>query len=318
MAYRKQGRRLLNYGIRKALQYGPRVYKAYRQISTANKNTSKSMMGVSQHHDSKLQYRKRRMPYRKKRNWKKFVKKVQAANERSLGTKTIVFNKSVTGTSTAANAQNWMIANLYGTNGTSAASELGAADLYQIFQQAYLSSKETQKLTFKSAVLDITLTNTGTTKLEVDLYVLSYWGEPAYGSFSAAASGADNTTPVMNPNGSGFFSSLNISQRGVTLFDMPELIRNGKFTIQKKVKYWIDVSDTATFQIRDPKSHMVSETEVLQSAVWGTARLTQSIFVNFKPVAGATDTGNSLTMGATRKYSLNSVDAEDADGWVNY
>jgi len=318
MAYRKQARRMLGYGIRKTLQYGPRAYKAYSQIKSANKNTSRSMMGVSQHHDSKMQYRKRRMPYKKKRNWKKFVRKVQAANERSLGTKTIVFNKSVTGTSTAANAQNWIIASLYGSNGTSATSELGAADLYQIFQQAYLSTKETQKLTFKSAVLDITLTNTGTTKLEVDLYVLNYWGEPAYGSFNAAATLADGTTPVMNPNGSGFFSSLNIGQRGVTLFDMPELIRNGKFTIQKKVKYWIDVADTATFQIRDPKTHVVSETDVLQTAVWANARLTQSIFVNFKPVAGATDAGNSLTMGATRKYSLNSVDSEDADGYVNY
>lgn len=318
MAYRKQARRMLNYGIRKTLQYGPRAYKAYTQIKSANKNTSRSMMGVSQHHDSKMQYRKRRMPYKKKRNWKKFVKKVQAANERSLGTKTLVFNKSVTGTSTAANAQNYLIANLYGINGGSPSSELGSADLLQVFQQAYLSTKETQKLTFKSAVLDITLTNTGTTKLEVDLYVLSYWGKPIYSGFGTAASASDTTTPVMNPNGTGFFSSLNIGQRGVTLFDMPELIRNGKFTIQKKVKYWIDVSDTATFQIRDPRTHVVAETNVLQSTVWAQNGLTQTIYVNFKPVAGATDTGNSLTMGATRKYSINSVDSEDADGWVNY
>lgn len=317
MAYAKHARRALRWGVGQAIRNGPKMYKAYRSVQRTNQKSSKSMMGVSQHHDSKMQYRKKRMPARKKRTWKKFVRKVQAANERSLGTKTIVFNKAVTGTSTAANGQNYIIAHLYGANGTSAGTELGAGDLYNIFQQAYLSTKENQKLTFKSGVFDITLTNTGSTKLEVDLYVLSYWGETTFGSFSAAHSEADADTPTMNPNGTGFFSNLTINSRGTTLFDMPNLIRNCKWTVQKKVKYWIDVADTATFQIRDPKTHVIAEQDVLNGNSWSIPRLTQTIFVNFKPVAGATDTGNALTMGATRKYSLNSVDNEDADGWAN-
>jgi len=307
-------RRLAFRAVNAGLKYGPRAMKAYRAVKSFTKRPTSST-GVTQHRDSTQQYRKRRMPKRKKRQWKKFVKKVQAANERSLGTKTLVFNKSVEAVSSAAGGQQWAIAHLYGNHGN-VANELGSIDLYNIVQHAYLSTKENQKFTFKSAVLDITMTNTGTTKMEVDLYVLSYWAMPKFLSFNAAIAEADTDTPTMNPNSDGFFSNLNLNARGTTLFDMPNLIRNACFTVQKKVKYWIDVGDTATYQIRDPRTHVIAEQMVLNNGSWGIPGKTQSIFINLKPVAGAPDECK-LTIGATRKYSLNSVDSEDADGYSN-
>jgi len=311
---RRNYRRLAFNAVNAGMKYGPRAIKAYRSYKTATKKST-ARTGVTQHRDSTQQYRKRRMPKGKKRQWKKFVKKVQAANERSLGTKTLVFNKAVEAVSSAAGGQQWAMVHLYGNNG-SIATELGSKDLYNIVQHAYLATKENQKFTFKSAVLDITMTNTGTTKMEVDLYVLSYWGQPKFSNFNAAISEADTDTPTMNPNADGFFANLNLNARGTTLFDMPNLVRNACFTVQKKVKYWIDIGDTATFQIRDPRTHVIAEQNILNNGSWGIPGKTQSIFINLKPVAGAADECK-LTVGATRKYSLNSVDSEDADGYSN-
>jgi len=294
------------------------AYKRFRSSTQTRTKRQTSRSGVTQHYDRQVQYVKKRMPYRKRKRWTSFVKKVHAANERQLGTKTLVYSVQVTGTTSAVGGQNWQFCSLYGVNGSGASSEKGATDLYQIFQQAYDAALENQKLTFKSAVLDLTLTNTGTNKLEVDLYHLSYWGSPALTSFNATHNEAVNDTPTMDPNGTAFFGPLSLAKRGVTPFDIPALMKLGKFTIVKKVKYWIDVGDTITYQIRDAKTHVISESSVLESNKFAQAKLTQSLYINFKPVAGAAETeGNSLTMGVTRKYSLNSADDKDQDGWAN-
>lgn len=307
----------------KAARYGYQAYKTYKRYKpvydSLMKNKGSSRSGVTQQRDVQVQYRKKRMPARKRRTWTKFVKKVQAANERALGTKTLVYNYSYTGSSTTANGQNFLFCSLYGCHGSAPANEIGSNDLYTLFENAYDVTGDNNKLTFKSAVLDVTLTNTGTNKLEVDVYVLSYWGQSAFANFNAAHSEAAADTPTMDPNSTGFFTPLTIFKRGVTLFDMPALIKNAKCTVVKKIKYWIDVGDTVTYQIRDPRTHVISENQVVDNFHPTLPKLTQSLFINFKPVSGSSDTsGNTLTMGVTRKYSINSADVTDQDGWTNF
>lgn len=307
----------LNYGLK---AYG--AYKKYKPMYNSMKKAykkSSSRTGVTQHHDATTTYRKRRMPRRKRRSWRKFVKKVEAANEKQLGTKTIVYSYTYTGSSTTANGQNFLFCSLYGVRGSAPTNEIGSADLYKLFTNAISTSSYLNKLTFKSAVLDVTLTNTGTNKLEVDLYVLKYWGQSDYNSFNTAHSNAATDTTTMDPNATLFFGALTIFKRGVTLFDMPALIKYAKIGIVKKVKYWIDVGDTVTYQIRDPRTHVISEAMVNNTEHPASPKLTQSLFINFKPVSGSSETsGNTLSMGVTRKYSLNSQDTTDQDGWVNY
>jgi len=293
------------------------AYKRYRSMTnTQQKKRGNSGTGVTQHRDTHLQYRKKRMPYRKRKTWTKFVKKVQSANERQLGTKTIVFNRDQSATNTAG-SQNYVMANLYGLHG-SIASEIGSQDLYYAFQEAYSATAKNQKLTFKSAVLDATLTNTGNSKLEVDLYHLSYWGRPSETSFLDCQTEAIADTPLLDPNSSGFFSNLTMFSRGVTPFDMSALIKLGKFTIQKKIKYWIDVGDTATYQIRDPRTHVLSEASIIDDTnTFAHPKLTQTILCVFKPVKNVSEDVGTLTIACTRKYSINSVDSFDQQGYKN-
>jgi len=314
MRYRRSFAKYARYGVGLALGAAQKRRSGRSYTKTKRKKSSSS--GVTHNRDNVVQYRKSRMPTRKRKQWKKFVNKVAAANERSLGTKTIVLNKSYTGSTDLAAQQVFMLSSLYGMNGTNTTVELGNADVYRIFQEAYLSTKENQKLTFKSAVMDMTLTNSGTTRLEVDLYHLTYWGLPTFTNFANAHTEAAIDTPTMNPNGTGYFSSIELGKRGVSPFDMPQLIKYAKFTVQKKVKYWIDIGETATFQIRDPKTHVIDETSVLSSQHWCQPRLTQTVLIVFKSVTGTLATGSALTMGVTRKYSLNSVDNSDEDGYV--
>jgi len=291
-------------------------WKSGRSYTRTMTKKPKARSGVTHTRDNIVQYRKRRMPRRKRKQWAGFVKKVAAANERSLGTKTLVFNASYSVAPVGSATQGFMIASLYGVNGSNSTQELGSQDLYNIFQKAYLSTKENQKFTFKSAVLDMTLTNTGTTRLEVDLYHLSYWGISDFANFGNAHTEAYVDTPTMDPNVSGYFGGLELGKRGVSPFDLPALIRYAKFTIQKKIKYWIDVGETATFQIRDPRTRHIAENAVLSGVShFANKGLTQSVLIVAKGVVG-TDTGSQLTMGVTRKYSLNSVDADDQDGYV--
>jgi len=69
--------------------------------------------------DIRMIYRKKRMPKKKRKRWANFVKKVGAVEERSLGTRTVLFNDLITQTSGATTGQNTLTLCLYGfVNGT--------------------------------------------------------------------------------------------------------------------------------------------------------------------------------------------------------
>jgi len=312
--YKRKYSKAFKYGAGAALKLGMSYKRGPSYTRTMRKKPS-SGTGITQHRDSTVQYRKKRMPYRKKRTWVKFVKKVQSANERQLGTKTVVFNNA-NSSSTALGAQSFLLCNLYGVGGTVTA-EAGSRDLLDIFQQAYSATAFNQKLTFKSAILDVTITNIGTSKVELDLYHLTYWGKPSQTSFTGCHNEAIADTPVMDPNGTGFFSAISLLKRGVTPFDMSALMKIAKFTIQKKIKYWIDVGDTITYQIRDPRTHVLSESDTTDGTlVAARQRLTQSLLAVFKPVKSNAEDVGAINMAVTRKYSLNSVDTTDQAAYV--
>lgn len=324
MVYRIQKRR---YNIGKYARMASTAYGTYRNIrnrlnagrSYTRTNTKRgtSGTGVTRQHDFKNQYYKKRMPRYKKRKWVSFVKKVRAVHNKDLGTKTIVFNNTKSNTVTSSTTQAWDFFTLYGVNGNSSGNELGTGDLNTIFQNCTLSTVNMDKITFKSAVLDLTFANTGTTKLEVDLYHWTFWGKGRSLSFTDASVSAATQTGTDDPNGLGNLQALQILQRGVTPFDMPALIRNLQATIVKKVKYFIEVGDTITYQIRDPKEHVISENDVNLGNINNLAqpRLTQGVLFIAKPITGGGFAGTAWSIGATRKYAFTQVDAFDADGY---
>jgi len=98
--------------------------------------------------------------------------------------------------------------------------------------------------------MDMTIANTGTVRCELDLYHLTFHGRTLETSMNACAvDGAG--VPLIDPNSSGYFTTLDLGTRGCTPFELPAFIRNGKFTIQKKIKYFVEAGDSVTYQIRD-------------------------------------------------------------------
>jgi len=140
-------------------------------------------------------------------------------------------------------------------------SEIGSADLEKIFTNATVSAINTNKLMFKSAVMDMTIANTGTVRCELDLYHLTFHGRTLETSMNACAvDGAG--VPLIDPNSSGYFTTLDLGTRGCTPFELPAFIRNGKFTIPKENQYFVEAGDSVTYQIRDAKQHQIAEKNI--------------------------------------------------------
>jgi len=94
----------------------------------------------------------------KKKKWISHVKKVKAVLAQDDGTKTVLFNAQISSsTSSGATRQNYQFHCLYGCNGSASVSEIGSADLEKIFTNATVSAINTNKLMFKSAVMDMIL-----------------------------------------------------------------------------------------------------------------------------------------------------------------
>lgn len=283
---------------------GRAVQTAVSRSSTATQTTSKrnySAPGVTSQYDAKLVYRKRRMPRWKKRAWRKFSRKTNAVIEKGLGNRIVLYNNADDVTS-AGNFQGFSTWTIYGLNGTDIAANRGNKDVSDVFATASTSAS---KLIFKSAILDITMTNKGTNNtfgLEVDLYHVVYWnecGKPNFNDVHAASVAETGMLP-----GKGALSLVN---RGCTPFDLPQLLRKTRMRILKKMKYFLGPNEAATYQIRDSRNRRISganlgsiNTEFIQPG------MTQGLLIVHKPVAGYQASAGILSVGCTRKYSFTS------------
>lgn len=192
-------------GIREAfgsVKRAKMLWDVYNRPGRANKIAKKTNRGtgantVSFQRDIKQQYRRRRMPYRKKRTWIKFTRKVKAVEKGSRGTQQIIINDGYsqtwvnnvrpgTGADGGTRKQNITEVNLYSCN----ANVQGGRDKDYILNEVSnnrtdinpgnglelpgnLTNEATRlKVGMSSAHIDITYTNSSTTTLEVDLYTL--------------------------------------------------------------------------------------------------------------------------------------------------
>jgi len=138
--------------------------------------------------DTRMIYRKKRMPRKRRKRWASFVKKVGAVEERNLGTRTVLFNDQITQVNGGAGKQSTLTLALYGFKN---ASNLWLDDLNQIGQfenegnptaAAGATIEKNSKVMFTSAIMDITLRNVSTFResaidkiaadaaLELDIY----------------------------------------------------------------------------------------------------------------------------------------------------
>lgn len=302
-----------------AARQGFNAYKSFTRTGVKKRNLI-SGIGVTSQHDSRLVYRKKRMPRRKRKAWTKFSRKVHAVFEKQLGTKTIVFNDSVSVSPASTAVQTWNLYLLYGKNGDVAASSaIGIADLQGLVQRlsgsTSLTTTSNEKYKLSTAVLDTTYTNTDSLgkSIELDIYEVYFRKEVSDSTPGRTMTTAESATGTVTTG-----TSLTMTSRGVTPFDLPLFISQTGMVITKKTKYFLGAGNSITYQIRDTKNRTVTKYDILDYGVgsddnaihagsWIQPNMTKGVFAVWKTVAGVTGNG-TLSVGATRKYKAVQLD----------
>jgi hypothetical protein len=285
------------------------INKSASYLASLSKRRSVAETGVTSQYDKVTQYSKKRMPRRKRVAWKKFVNKVQAVNSKSLGTRTVVFNDTII-TSAPTTAQGFCAATLYGFCGVEDGRNSGFRDIYRICNRdndimtSGSDGGNASKIVFGSGVIDFTMRNTSLNAMEVDLYEINVntdsTKEPNF--LQSEVEAAALTLPI--PGGAG---GIGLAQRGVTIFDIPNLISQDKLKIYKKKKFFLPPGNTATHQHRDPRNHYFNATDINindqgNQSSYARRKMTQMFVFVTKSVVGATG-DHQLDVGVTRKYT---------------
>lgn len=264
---------------------------------------------VTRQFDVTNQYRKRKMPYRKKRRWRSFVKKVAAVQIKQAGLRTVLFNTRAQ----VANGVTYQGAHameLYGMSGTNDNNNVqGCSDIRRIFKNDPDITKEPLtnepkegKLQFGSGVLDATIRNLSEFEAEVDIY--TGWFRKSQDNAAAIANRniINDLGTAGDPINTGN-TTLNLGERGATVFDLSEAISKTGYKIYSKKKMVLAPGQSTFIQHRDPKNHMI---DWVRDGQFGYAKkgLTYCMLVVFKPTTTAVDDAVvTLSIGCTRKYS---------------
>lgn len=267
----------------------------------------KSGNGVTSQYDTKWIYRKKSMPKRKKKVWRRFVKKVRAALMKDVGTKTVVFNHGMREDFNTT-GQQVFLASLYGADGNAPSSfQVGSEDIGAIFRNDNELSNNTAKAVFMSGCLDITMVNmsTKTTEeernlgLEVDVYDLAYWRRVDAPNPRVPFTAAAIATQPINPLALG----IEIFSRGATPWDLPDALSQGIKILSKK-KFFLGKGETATYQLRNPKNYSFNRSSITDSDQnFCIPNVTRTLMIVVKGLPWADGYVNkSLQIGTTRKY----------------
>lgn len=295
-----------------------------------------SGIGVTDEFDRKQIYRKRSMPRRMRRRYKRFHRKVQGTILKTLGTTSVVRNNSVNinGNPTEANQrdQSYAILSLYGQR-CADVNNPWFNDIYSIIASDLDNDHPTSKFLFSSGVLDITCQNNSQANpttgyiphLEVDVYEMSAGDQTAYGNTpQAALSEAEAITESITGAPA---DSLTLSKRGTTPWDFPQWITDLKLKIWKKTKFILGPNQTFTYQTRDPKFHVFDAADVRDNthpSTWNKPRVTKLYLILAKTTPGFSayevepgDFPWQLSIGLTRKYMYKiNKDNTDRDAYL--
>lgn len=275
-----------------------------------------SGQGVTDQYDRRLIYRKRRMPRYKKRQWKRFRNRVLAVSEKDLGSRTVVFNSQYNYSETGTNCDTKNV--------------LGQIALYSIKHAVFGFFNDIDNITssdplgatngkflFHSAVLDVTITNVtkmvpdgaGETEpvvpwtLELDIYEISC--SKNFETQSASSTLLDCFDEGATDTPAIWGTSLTLADRGTTPFDLPSALSEFGIRVWKKTKYELSYGKTITYQIRDPKRHIVDRASISDYKSTNKPGLTRWLLIIGKPVPGfVSDVLNTCKyyLGVTRKY----------------
>lgn len=293
--------------------------RSHTRSMTRRRQTS-SGTGVTNHYDRRLIYRKRRMPRFRRRRWRRFSRRIHAVVDKDLGSRTVVRNtlttSSVVMNVAAATQHTVFYLGLYSLN-----SPVNDAmrDINEISQDTDLGT--TGKAIFQSGILDITVRNVsarvGTStnpqiRLEIDVYEISV------GVLLGPTPRATNLTDCFDQGAAdtaiipGQASALLPVVRGWTPWDFPSALSEFKIRIWKKTKFFLNENETFTYQVRDPKRHVIDQQSMTQYGE-NLPGVTRYIYFIYKPAPGyfyqdTTPDAYGISVGYTRKYLYKILD----------
>lgn len=280
--------------------------------------------------DTKMIYAKKRMPRIQRKRWTSFVRKVAAAKEKDLGTRTVLFNDQITQYNNVGANQSCLTLALYGFVN---ATNLWLDDLNQIGQMeneanptaaAGATIDKNTKILFQSGILDLTLRNVSTIQnqdgtnalasdaaLELDIYEVQMRKEP--GAEGSAAANWSSITRILqrydDPQIGGAGTDLAIQDRGATPFEFGAQMGRAGVRIMKKTKFFIPNGQTITWQLRDPKRHVCRYGDLETNDGWVRPGWTKVYYLIYKLVPGLTQGSTpgtyraGITIGLTKKYA---------------
>jgi len=316
---------LTPYNVRKAIATGKQAYRSYQTVKRYFKSPTQNT--VTSQYDTKQQYRRKRMPRRKRKQWKSFSRKVNSVITKSLGTKTRLFNSTTEINIDAADTgQNYCSAFLYSKSGfATTIKQAGIKDIYECIKG--ISADDNFTVRFETGILDLTCRNTSSTvgaDLEIDLYVVTMNKKVNYNGNNLEemiVAAEQETSTLPNP-----ITGLTLANRGATLFDLPCLMKLSGMKILSKRKYFLPKGNTFTYQYRDPSNHYIPAMQIregLTNAQIDTLgsgfvypKLTKGIILVAKKIVGSTGLQAQLQVGVTRKYKYSQLESSAIqDAW---
>jgi len=287
--------------------------KPVKKLYSAKRKTRPSLSaGVTNQHDSILQYRYRRLP-RKKLLYARRRDRVFTNNLlNKIGTQTIVRNSSVNITATVSNQQ-WGAVHLYGMAGSNNTQEIGTNDLDSI-RLADTRIIDAAKVYFSNAVVDLTVRNNSVQVLELDMYILRCRvRNRLFSNFASCVLNAQGDTLPIGSTG------ITMTTRGATPFEFPDICKY--FKVLSKKKFFISGGNVITYQWREYRNKVISGDQFNVAPSVGTENAfkdfwTTTILFVGKAVTGTVESAD-FTIGATRSYRYKMLeDNENRDGVI--
>lgn len=242
---RAAGYAAFNYGRKLGIALRNR-YASSRSRTNTKRRGQSDYGNITFQRDEAVMYRRRRAPRRLRRRMRRFAKRVEKVIMGDLGQQTAVINHSIapgviTPTS-FSDAQSIGQVLLYTatSSGSTTDNYFEAGDMNYI--NALVSGGGlSSKVMFKSAVLDISFTNTYTGPIIVNIYEVVARTDAEFLATTAWQEGLTRSKGLV----------VNTSLYGVTPFDAPYF--GTYWLITKKRRIFLDSNKTYTFMIRYPR-----------------------------------------------------------------
>lgn len=310
---------------------------AYRGYQDYAQRRVRGGTGVTTQHDSKVIYRRKRAPRKKRRRAKKAMRSFKSKMLKLKGHRQMMCNNVLTVTS-GASSQSVKSFVIYGGRidnvagvAPSDAVYRGYDDMNDMRRRDYMLGDSTGdaqnrfapgdvKWYVKTAVMDCTIQNIDATiGIEMDVYEFTV-GKFQYNPADARA--YDVESQIQNYNQDTYLPGasnagltiLTQTMRGATPFEFGPALSKMKMKILKKTKYFIPPGNTITYQLRDTKCRTMTHAVFRDNVP--TTYATRGIYIVSKPVIHSAGYESSYKIGFTRKYKyVVDSSATDRTAW---